>query len=738
MINPFLDRSSSCHPQRRSRQTWVATTARVAKIFVLACAMAFVVSPISEADAAKDWNVLLLTFDTTRADWIGCYGRENATTPVLDALAADGVLFENNFSSNPVTQAAHSTIMTGVYPMMHGVRDNTYFKLPPERETLAETLQKQGWATGAAIGGFPLVKEFGLAQGFDFYDDDITGNREDFMGRPAARRSGTWYDERPAAHVNGAILPWLREHIEERFFVWLHYWDPHLPHIAPPPYNELYAHDTYSGEIAYADQSLGTIVKELRRAGVYDRTIIIMTSDHGDSFDEHREATHAFLAYGSSLHVPLIMHIPEFEGDRRVKQRVSTVDIVPTVLDLLGVKGPEELQGRSLVPLIEDPKMEMEPPAATYSESMSPRLSHGFGELRALYDGDLKYIHGPRPELFDLANDPNELEDLVAARPDDAAQMMAKLETFIVDHASSEAVEAMHEVDDEMAAQLEALGYLDSTDGTDKTVEEKLRSDGGVPQDHVGDINLSQQLRQQLGAGQFSTARRTAERLVKASPENGFYRASLANALLGLGKPAEAAEVVEGAQELGGAHQAVFLQVAKAVFEAGERDSQRGLALAERIAAAEDSAAAHMALAQMARDQGDDETFTREVENALSIDDENTAAHLALGAHQVDTGKLDEAERHVRAALTAEPMSLVGQLTWAKLLARRGETATALDRVRRLVRLSPGGCEPRLEEVRWLLELDRLDDAKRALVVLERKCGDEEIRDQARKLLEGK
>ena len=206
----------------------------------------------------RPWNVLLFTFDTTRADFLGCYGKETARTPNLDRLAAEGFLFEHHYASNPVTQASHSTILTGLYPMVHGVRDNTFFHLPDERRTLAEMLRDAGYATGAAVGGFPLTREFGTAQGFDFYDDDLTAASSDFRGRPGPRRFATWYDERPAAHVNDAIRPWLRERGGEPFFVWLHYWDPHEPHIAPAPYGQLFANDPYSGEIAYADESLGS------------------------------------------------------------------------------------------------------------------------------------------------------------------------------------------------------------------------------------------------------------------------------------------------------------------------------------------------------------------------------------------------------------------------------------------------------------------------------------------------
>lgn len=686
------------------------------------------------APALRDWNVVLLTLDTTRADHLGCYGQENAGTPNFDGLAEEGVLFESNYASNPVTQAAHSTILTGVYPMVHGVRDNTFFKLPEIRTTLAERLRDAGWKTGAAIGGFPLVREFGLSQGFDFYDDDITGNREDFRGRPDQRRGGSWYDERPAAQVNDAILPWLREHAQERFFVWLHYWDPHLPHIAPAPYSQIYAHDGYQAEIAYADTSFGTILRELRDAGVYDRTLIVVTGDHGEGFLEHDELTHAFLAYDSTLHVPLIVKIPEFAGGRRVRQHVGTVDIVPTILDLLGFERPDDVQGRSLVELARDPARDDDPAPAYYAESFSPRLSHGCGELRVLFDGDLKLIHGPRKELFDRGSDRPELRDLLASRADEASRMEEELGRFIRDHASREAGEAAHQVSDQTRERLEALGYLDSGGSGATAGEEILRTDGDPPQECIETVNLGQRLRQQLGAGQFAIARKTAEKLVAAAPGNVFNRASLASALLGLNKPSEAAAVVEGIEDLGRGDASVFLQTAEAVFDAGERE--RGLALARRVLAVKKTAAGHVVLARMARDTGDGETFEREIRAALALDEKAAAARQALADHLLDGGDLDRAEAELKTLLEQHPLEAEPELGWARLLAARGRHEEALARVERVLRLQPNQCRGLLQKIELLVALERGSEAARVRRDLERWCKADEWRTKARKAME--
>ncbi|NQY91726.1 MAG: sulfatase-like hydrolase/transferase [Deltaproteobacteria bacterium] len=667
-----------------------------------------------------DWNVVLVTFDTTRADFLGAYGRENARTHNLDRLASEGFLFEHNLSSNPVTQPAHSTILTGVYPMVHGVRDNSLFKLSDQRPTLAGVLRDAGWATGAAIGGFPLVREFGLAQGFDFYDDDITGNREDFRGRPGRRQGRTWYDERPAAEVNDAILPWLREHIDERFFVWLHYWDPHHPHGAPAPYGELYSHNPYQGEIAYADDSLGTILRELKTSGVYDRTIIIMTSDHGEGNREHNELTHAFLAYDSTLHVPLIIKVPGMAGGHRIQQRVGTVDIVPTVLDLVGVTGPDDLQGRSLALLMREPARVDDPPRQYYSESLSPRLSFGIGELRVLYDGTSKYIHGPRPELFDLALDPRELHDLSSERPEERARLEATLARFIGEHASARAADAAHEVDKETRRRLEALGYLDSGGEGAQAIDETLRSDGAPPQDRVGDINLATRLRRQLGQGEFSAARATAERLLEGAPQNVFFRVVLARALVGLEKPLEAATVVEETERLNGSQQAELLSVAKAVFDAGEQ--KRGRVLAGKIVAAEDTAAGRVVLATMAREAGDVDDFVTELERALELDDDIASARSQLAMHLLDTGDLDGAERELRELFERHPLEVQAHIGWARLLRERGEHEAALARIDRALNLAPTQCDGRVEKLRILVDLERAAEAKKVSREIGRAC----------------
>jgi arylsulfatase A-like enzyme len=682
-------------------------------------------------------NVVLFTFDTTRADFLGCYGKESARTPHLDRLAAEGVLFEQAVASNPVTQASHSTILTGTYPMVHGVRDNIFFKLAEERETLAEMLADHGYATGAAIGGFPLVASFGSAQGFEFYDDDLDAGREDARGRPARRRQMTWYDERPAGHVNDAIRPWLRKHIDSRpgqpFFVWLHYWDPHEPHTALPPYNQLFAHDPYQGEIAYADQSLGELLQELEEMGELERTLVVMTADHGEGRMEHNEMTHAFLAYETCLRVPLIIRGPGLAQGRRITQQVGTVDIVPTILDLLGFAVPPQVQGRSLAPLVR-PEADDLPTIAYYSESLSPRLSHGHGELRVLYRDSFKYIHGPRPELFDLDEDPLELRDLAAAQDEIRLTMKTELEEAIAAYSRPEdAATAAHRVDNETRRRLEALGYISMTgDEAPSSVTEVLSADGAAPQDRVGDINLETQLRRHLSAGSYRLARQTALRLLERVPDHDFYRGQLVWALIGLGEVDEAALVVDTSARVSGANLDPFLAAAQTLFEADQEE--RGLEMARRLAAGETTVEGLLVVVRMESEVGDDgidETRAR----ALEIDPEHIGARREQAKRQAATGDRAAAEHTILAILAERPLDLETNLAYADLLEKDGRTAEALARLERMERVHAQSCDVRLRRLELLIDEGRMEDASVAMEELEKTCRDPEIRAQASDLL---
>ncbi len=394
-----------------------------------------------------DQNVLLITIDTLRADALGSYGGA-ARTPNLDALAAEGVRFDFAHAHAVVTLPSHASILTGQYAFQHGVRDNAGFRLAGEAVTLAEAAHEKGFATGAFVGAFPLDRRFGLAQGFDEYDD--------LSGREVSPADFE-FSERPAADVVAAAQAWIgRQHT--RWLAWVHVFDPHSPYAPPAPFDREYASNPYAGEVASVDAALGPLLK-MARGGTRPTTIVV-TADHGEGLGDHGEPTHGVFAYESTLRVPLILAQvrPAAQGVAapRGAEWVSTVpvrhvDIAPTVADLTGLSLPQGLPGRTLLTAFEH---ETEPRPA-YFEAMTAMLKRGWAPLRGVLVGREKYIDLPLEELYDLAADPGEGRNLAPARRDRVRVMTARLEGFGPTMPGEQAPET-----GEVRARLQALGYL--------------------------------------------------------------------------------------------------------------------------------------------------------------------------------------------------------------------------------------------------------------------------------------
>ncbi|MEI7837023.1 MAG: sulfatase, partial [Planctomycetota bacterium] len=264
-------------------------------------------------------NVVLISIDTCRADRLSCYGYKRQTTPNIDALASNGVLFTSASTPVPFTLPAHSSMMTGTYPPTHGVRLNNGDHLADSNITLAEIMRDAGYQTAAFIGAFPLDRIFGLNQGFDTYDCQFR-----------AKRQMALYSERNAEELTGPAMDWLGKNGKKPFLLFLHYYDAHFPYEPPPPFNTTYAGDLYAGEIAYVDRCIGHVVDQLHAMGIYDNTLIIITGDHGESLGEHGEQTHGFFMYQGTLRVPLVIRAPVGSRNCQVNDNVSLVDIVPT------------------------------------------------------------------------------------------------------------------------------------------------------------------------------------------------------------------------------------------------------------------------------------------------------------------------------------------------------------------------------------------------------------------------
>jgi choline-sulfatase len=418
--------------------------------------------------SASGANVLLITLDTTRADRLGCYGHKGVETPNLDALAAGGIRFDDAVTVVPVTLPAHTTIMTGVDPPTHGVRHNGEYRLEAGRATLAEVLAGAGYETAAFVSAFVLDARFGLSRGFSVYDDDVgvsASSVTDFS-RPIYERSATAVTDRAIA--------WFKGHDSSKpFFSWVHYFDPHAPRQPPSPFASRFAGRLYDGEIAYMDSQIGRLLRALDKAGAIENTLIIVVADHGESLGEHDEATHAKLIYESTMHVPLILSYPKRINRGHVVDAVvvSIADVMPTVLELVGVSHDGEFDGVSLLAGRLDRKRMI------YMETLAPYLDSGWSPLYGIRRHQDKYILAPTPEYYNLGVDPHELDNLFTEPSELAASsrnlLVAELSSRMVGLPSLAAAAASaKKLDPDAQRQLESLGYVGSIPDADTPGDE--------------------------------------------------------------------------------------------------------------------------------------------------------------------------------------------------------------------------------------------------------------------------
>jgi arylsulfatase A-like enzyme/Flp pilus assembly protein TadD len=385
-----------------------------------------------------------VTIDTLRADRLSCYDDRHVQTPVLDGLAQRGVRFTRAFAHTPTTLPSHANILTGTLPLYHGVHDNGTFVLHPDHVTLAELLKERGYATAAFVGAYPLDSRFGLAQGFDLYDDD-------YRTLSAERLASV---ERKAGEVVEGALAWLRTQTGP-WFLWVHCYDPHDPYTPPEPFLSRFAGRPYDGEVAYVDAALEPLLRHVRESSLAESTLVIVTGDHGESLGEHGEKTHGYLAYNSSLLVPLLMAGPGIEP-RTVDTFVSHCDIFPTVCDRLGIRRPRHLQGQSLQDALEGKRLKER---TIYFESLYPFHSRGWAPLRGyIVDGGEKFTESPIPELYDLEADLDETRDLIS--PSKLRQHRPQLERLIKRWTHEDSAKARQAPDRETLAKLRTLGYI--------------------------------------------------------------------------------------------------------------------------------------------------------------------------------------------------------------------------------------------------------------------------------------
>jgi len=399
----------------------------------------------------EKWNVLLISIDTLRADWLSCYGSQHLKTPNIDGLAERGVLFSRAFANTSTTLPSHTNILLGVTPPYHGVHDNSSFVVREEFLTLAEHLKGFGYSTGAFVGAFALDSRFGLDQGFDAYDDEFEDKR---IKKPSTV-------ERKAEKVIERTLGWLKKQ-ENPWFLFVHCWDPHGPYEPPEPFLTQYKEHPYTGEVAYVDFMLGRLFSYLEENNLFKETLVIFTGDHGESLGQHGEETHGFFAYNTTIWIPLIVVSPGLEK-RRVEHYVSHIDIFPMVCEILNLEKPPFLQGVSLVPALMGKKASKNP---IYFESLHPYYSKGWAPLRGYISNKEKYIQSPIPEFYDLTEDFDELKNLAEKRT--LGKHEKELEKIINQMTSPDNRRAEKRLDEESLEKLRSLGYVSSSQDTRK------------------------------------------------------------------------------------------------------------------------------------------------------------------------------------------------------------------------------------------------------------------------------
>ncbi len=509
----------------------------ISLVFSICSFYLFCKSPVKKN---PDANVLIITLDTTRADRIGIYGYKPARTPNIDAIAREGVRFENAYTPVPLTLPSHCSIFTGTIPLYHNVRNNGRYRLPEQVDTLAEILKRKGFVTAAFVSSFTVDSRFGLDQGFDTYNDNLLVNKGQVK---------TYHSERPAALVFEDFALWFKTHSSKnkrkKFFAWVHFFDPHLPYSPPEPFKSRFQRNPYDGEIAYMDVYVGKIIDLLKEKQVLQNTLIVIAGDHGEAFGEHGEFGHMMFCYEENLKVPLIFYCHNrLPGNRKIVSRVNLTDILPTILDFLEITIPPHLhpQGISILPLIEGKTIEVGE-RIFYIESLFPEESLGCAPVKGLIKGDYKFIDLPRPELYDLGKDPYEKENLFLKKNAKAKKLKHILFRFIKQYDSlALKFKSGRTLSLEEERKLKSLGYFSTSQ---KRLKGGKLRDPSDPKDKVDSLTEFLKGNRSRGEGKIDEAVLHFNRAIEMNPTFSWPYSTLALVYFENGKIEEAIKVLQ-------------------------------------------------------------------------------------------------------------------------------------------------------------------------------------------------
>jgi len=640
--------------------------------------------------ANPEQNVLLVTIDTLRGDALSSYGGP-ARTPNIDAMAAAGVRFSFAHAQAVVTLPSHASILTGTYPFQHGYRENSGYRLKPGMPTLATILKERGFATGAFVAAFPLDARFGLTPGFDVYDgrfDDLTGG-------------GFTIVERPASAVVALATSWIDAQAGGRWLAWVHVYEPHAPYRPPPPYDREYADRPYFGEVAAADAALGPLFAAVRRSA--RPTLVVITGDHGEALGEHGESTHGLFAYESTLRIPLIIaDVAPLNGTAsRSTGEVSDdparhIDILPTILDALGIDKPATLPGHSLRTHADrrDGGSRL-----SYFEALSPMLDYGWAPITGVLSGREKFIDAPIAELYDLALDPNERTNLSGREAARQQRLAARLGEF---HAALPGAAAPE--DSEAARRLRALGYV---------------SGGATPKARYTEaddpkrlVDVDQKMHDAVAAdeeGRTADAIALYRNVLARRPEMMAASRHLAFDYWRSGQTPAAIDTLRVAIERG-ATPGAEIQRGTYLVEVGR--VQDALTLLEKAAQAEPTLDALNALGIAYGRTGRAKDALAAFDRGLKIDPENPMLHENIGAIHLDAGQLAAARDEFARAIRANPASAQGHAGLATVAFKSGDRDTALASWKRAVDLDPTNWDALYNLGVQLMRVGRMAEAR--------------------------
>lgn len=621
-------------------------------------------------------NLLVVTLDTTRADRMGAYGSRDVATPAFDRIAREGVLFDQAEAVAPLTLPAHSSIFTGRFPPEHGVRDNGGFFLSPKETTLAAVLKRAGFATGAAVGAYVLDGKWGINNGFDTFIDDFDTTRIRGLGGAV---------QRPANEVVDRAMPWLDLVKGRRFFAWLHFYDAHTPYDPPEPYKTQYAGHLYNGEIAFADSQLGRVLDFLDRERLTDRTIVAVIGDHGESLNEHGEASHGFFLYESTTHVPFTIRAPfERLKGRRVADPVRAVDLMPTVLDLLGLPTPPTVAGTTVVPLMTGATRELG--LETFAESMYPLHHFGWSDVRTMRVGRFKVFDAPRPELYDLERDPQEAQNLFDSRRAVADPMLSRLRRNYERFSAAPSSQPAPDVDPEVRARLAALGYV----GTFVATATGPRTDRADPKDKIGLFNLmneAQEISKQK-AESYAEATALLRKVIAEDPKVIDAWFMLGNQAFKAQRFEESLVWFRKALDLKPDYDLAIINMANS-YRALRRDDAALAGYEEYLRLDPKNAYVRYQMGEIYMDRDNLASAERQFRQALAIDPKVASAKNALGVIALERGDAAGARREIAEALAVRPDVNLAHFNLALIAETEEDWRTAEAEYRRELELHP-------------------------------------------------